>query len=529
MNTSIRKVAAAIGVLLVALFVNLNYVQVVKGSDYRNAPGNRRVLLNEYASPRGAITLSDGTTIASSKATKDELKYLRIYPDGSVYAPLTGFYSISATPSRYLGTEGIEAYEDAVLSGNDPRLFGRRLADLLTGRNPRGGNIELTIDSSAQQTAYDELTQAHLKGAVVALDPRSGAILAAVSTPSYNPNELSSHDVDANSSAYSAYCRPNAVGNCTNSDQPLLNRDFNQLYFPGSIFKIVVSATALKAGYKPSTVVSAPNGYLPTTGTNVSSCKGDVINCVENFEGETCDNGHTATLAFAFAKSCNTAFSELVDDNLDPTALAGEAKLFGFDPSSQLTIPMGVANSTLGPPGDLLDRGKLAHMAFGQQSVQVTPLQAAMLSAAVANGGVLMKPYVVNREVAPDLSVLSKTAPSQLSQVLSGDQDQELQAMMEGVVSQSEGTAFNRFPGITGYTIGAKTGTADVGATSASNLAPDAWFTGYAIQQSTGLPRIAVAVILEGASTGNESAGGRLAGPIARDVMAAYLKANPSS
>jgi peptidoglycan glycosyltransferase len=527
-NTSIRKVAAAIGVLLVALFVNLNYVQVVKGNTYRNAQGNRRVLLNEYASPRGQINVG-GAPIAESKATKDELKYLRIYPHGPVYAPLTGFYSIDATPSRFLGTEGIEEYEDAVLSGSDERLFGRRLADILTGRNPRGGSVELTVDPSAQQTAYDELTRAHLKGAVVALDPTTGAILAAVSTPSYDPNKLSSHNSDEIASAYNAYCRPNGQNNCANPDEPLQNRDFNKLYFPGSIFKIVVSAAALKSGnFTPTSVIQAPNGYLPTTGTNVSSCKGDVRNCVQNFQGETCANGHTATLAFAFAKSCNTAFSELVDDNLDPSALAAEAKLFGFDPSSQLTIPMGVANSTIGPPSDLLDRGKLAHIAFGQQSVQVTPLQAAMLSAAVANGGVLMRPYVVNRELAPDLTQLSKTSPSQLSQVLNSQQDQQLQSMMEGVVSQPEGTAHDRFLGITGYTIGAKTGTADVGATSASNLAPDAWFTGYATSQSTGAPRIAVAVILEGASSGNESAGGRLAGPIARDVMAAYLKANPN-
>jgi peptidoglycan glycosyltransferase len=518
-NTSIRKVAAAVGVLLIALFVNLNYVQVVKGSTYRNAQDNRRVLLNEYASPRGQIIVG-GTAIAESKATNDELKYLRIYPKGPVYAPLTGFYSIIATPSRFLGTQGIEEYEDSVLSGSDPRLFGRRLADILTGRNPRGGSVELTVDPSAQQTAYNELTKAHLRGAVVALDPQTGAILSAVSTPSYDPTQLSSHDPTKITDYYDQLVKQ--------AGDPLQNRDFNQLYFPGSIFKIVVSATALKTGaITPETVIPAPNGYEPTTGTNVSSCNGDVRNCIENYEGETCDNGHTATLAYAFAKSCNTAFSELVDDQLDPDALAAEAKLFGFDPDNPLAIPMGVASSTLGPSSDLLDRGKLAHIAFGQQSVQVTPLQAAMLSAAVANGGVLMKPYLVAEELAPDLSVLSKTKPSQLSQVLGTTDDQQLQSMMEGVVSAPEGTAHDRFPGIPGYTLGAKTGTADTGATSASNVAPDAWYTGYATQQSTGKARIAVAVILEGASSGNESAGGRLAGPIARDVMAAYLKAHP--
>jgi peptidoglycan glycosyltransferase len=513
-NTSIRKVAAALGVLLVAAFLNLNFVQVVKGSDYRNAPDNLRVLLNEYASPRGQIIVG-GTAIAESMATKDELKYLRQYPQGPLYAPVTGFYSITATPSPYLGTEGIEKYEDGVLSGSDSRLFGRRLADILTGRNPRGGSVELTLDAATQQAAYDamKVNGKVRRGAVVAIDPTTGAILAAVSTPSYDPSKLSLHDPGAILDYYSSLTNDPA--------HPLQNRDFNQLYFPGSTFKIVVSAAALKAGLKPSTEIAAPNGYLPTTGENVPSCKGDVINCVENFDGETCFDGKFATLAYALAKSCNTAFAELAVDQLHGQAIADEAKLFGFDPSSQLQVPMGVADSTLGPSGDLLDPGKLAHIAFGQQSVGITPLEAAMMSAAVANNGVLMRPYLVDKELAPDLSVLKQTKPSQLSEVLSADQDALLQQMMQGVVTEPYGTGGSaKLPG---YTVGGKTGTADVGATSNSGLQPDAWFTGYALQGST--PRIAVAVILENAGVnGNEVTGGLAAAPIARKVMAAYLQ-----
>jgi len=433
-NASIRKVAAALGVLLAAVFLNLNFVQVVKGDHYRNAPDNQRVLLNEYASPRGQIIVGGGTgtAIATSVSTKDELKYVREYPEGPLYAPVTGFYSITATPSPYLGTEGIEKYEDSVLSGSDSRLFGRRLADILTGRNPRGGSVELTVDAATQKAAYDAMKDSHghlRRGAVVALDPTTGAILAAVSTPSYDPSKLSLHDPSKILDYYAALTNDRA--------HPLQNRDFNQLYFPGSTFKIVVSAAAIKAGLEPSTNIPAPNGYIASTGENVSSCKNDVVNCVENFEGEKCFDGTKATLAYAFAKSCNTAFAELAVEQLHGQAIADEAKLFGFDPDNQLDIPMGVADSTLGPPGDLLDNGKLAHISFGQQSVGMTPLQAAMMSAAVANNGTLMQPYLVDKELAPDLSVLKQTKPSQMSQVLSVSQDKLLSEMMQDVVTKS--------------------------------------------------------------------------------------------
>ena len=199
MNKSIRKVSAALLVLLAAVFVNLNYVQVVKGNAYRDDPQNRRVLLNEYASPRGDINVG-GTAVAHSKKTGDVLKYLRVYPQGPVYAPVTGFYSLSATPSRFLGTTGIETAENSVLSGDDPKLFGTRLADLLTGRNPSGGSVELTLDKDTQQAAYNSLIQSAngkpRRGAVVALDPSTGAVLAAVSTPSYNPSQLSLHNIE---------------------------------------------------------------------------------------------------------------------------------------------------------------------------------------------------------------------------------------------------------------------------------------------------------------------------------------------
>lgn len=530
MNKSIRKVAVALAVLLLAAFLNLNYVQVVKGNAYRDDPQNRRVLLNEYASPRGDINVG-GTAVAHSKKTSDELKYLRVYPDGPVYAPVTGFYSLSATPSPFLGTTGIETAENSVLSGDDPKLFGNRLADLLTGRNPRGGSVELTIDKATQNAAYQSLIQSGngkpRRGAVVALDPSTGAVLAAVSTPSYNPSKLSLHNTSKITKNYNKLQADTA--------KPLLNRAFNELYPPGSTFKVIVSAAALKSGIDPlKQQLIAPNGYYPETGRTASSCPTGSVNCIENFGGEQCDNGKTATLTFAFAKSCNTLFAALADEQLGGDAIAKEAQLFGYDApytgrqpdlcaTPRLTIPLPVCDSTTGSKVDLQAKGFLARTAFGQQDVRMTTLQGAMMASAVANNGILMKPYLVDRELAPNLDELSKTEPTQLSQVLEPQQNQQLQSMMEAVVTAPEGTGAPA--AIPGVVVGGKTGTADTGRKlkNGQDEPPDAWFIGYAMVNGTA--KIAVAVLIEnGGVQGNETTGGEAAAPVAKAVMEAYLK-----
>lgn len=515
MNGPIRKVAAALGVLLAAMFVNLNFVQVVKGNFYRNHTGNQRVLLTEYSSARGQIVVQ-GTAVAKSVATKDELKYLRVYPSGPIYAPVTGFNSF------IYGTSGLEDAEDKVLSGSDPRQFGRQLADLFTGRNLQGGSIELTLNKAAQEAAYTAMKAPDgtmRRGAVVAIDPATGAILAAVSTPSYDPNKLSSHDAASIQDYWNALLPNN------DPTGALVNRAFNQTYAPGSVFKVIVSAAALKAGLKKDQQVPAPNGFWPFH-DHTGACPNDpTSSCVENFGGETCDNGTTATLAFAFAKSCNTAFAALAVDKLGGQKIADEATLFGFD-ADQLNIPVAVTGSTVGTAKDLSDKGSLAHTSFGQQDVRMTPLQAAMISAAVANGGTLMKPYLVRQELGPNLSILSATAPVQLSQVLDLDLDQQLQQMMIGVVTSPEGTggAANITDLGTGVTVGGKTGTADTGVfKNGKQTPPHAWFSGFALQN--GNPKIAVAVIIEnGGVSGNETTGGLAAAPVAKAVMEAYLR-----
>jgi peptidoglycan glycosyltransferase len=573
-NRATRRVAVALGILFVALFVNLNVVQVVQGGSLRDNPDNRRVLLNEYSHPRGPIVAS-GNSIALSKETNDELKYLRRYPEGPIFAPVTGYDSFT------YGLSGMEDAENGILSGDDARLFTSNLSDILTGRNPQGGTVVLTINKAAQEAAYHAM--GNRSGAVVALNPRTGAILAAVSTPSYDPNALSSHDSGAIARAYSCYVELDTARRahetsaqfrhrihaqlrsrrqrCRNvpddptayfsknpyAVSPLVDRAFRELYPSGSIFKIIDSAAALGQGtYTPTKSIPAPNSYWPLRPTRTAACStGSSIKtgpCMENFDGETCENGKTATLAYAFAKSCNTAFAELANQ-LGGDAIAAEAHKFGLDrpypgqgppdfcDPPAFSTPLPVCRSSPGSQQDLQEPDTLAQTAIGQHDVGVTPVQAAMLAAAVANNGTLMQPYLVQKELGPNLSPLPVPHGKQLSQVLDPNTDQQLISMMQGVVTSPEGTGhipqLTNFP--SGISVGGKTGTADHCATNGPNCPqPHAWFTGFAFDK--GVPKIAVAVIIEnGGVNGNETTGGLAAGPVAAKVMSAYLSSPAGS
>ena len=561
MNKPIGRLAIALGVLFAALFVNLNIVQVVEGHSLRNNPQNRRVLLNEYAHPRGPIVAS-GTSIALSKATNGELKYLRRYPWGPVFAPVTGYNSFT------YGSSGIEEAENGILSGDDPRLFTSNLGDILTGRNPRGGTVVLTINKATQQAAYRAL--GNRRGAVVALNPSTGAILAAVSKPSYDPNSLSSHNADEIARAYSCYveldttrqpdettrqlhhhiraqlrarerrCRgvPENPTAYFRQDpfgvSPLVNRAFREIYPSGSVFKIIDSAAALSTGrYSPTTQIPAPNSYWPLHPGRTALCSsGTSVKtgpCIENFDGEICQNGRTAPLAFAFAKSCNTAFAKLAV-RLGGKAIAAEAHAFGLDnpypgqgppdfcDPPAFRTPLPVCRSTPGSQEDLAAPDTLAQTAIGQQGVGITPLQAAMLAAAVAHHGTLMQPYLVQKELGPNLSPLPVQRGGQLSQVLDPTTDQKLMDMMHGVVTAPEGTGLAA--NIPNMYVGGKTGTAEHCVSNSPKCPPPYdWFTGFALDK--GEPKIAVSVIIENEAQGT---GGITSAPVAKQVMLAYLR-----
>ena len=490
MNRPIRRVTVFVALLLVAVVVNLNWVQVIRADSLKDNSANRRTTLDQYKRQRGSIVLQgSGTPIADSVRTRDALMYLRKYGSGPEYSAVTGFNSL------YYGDTGIESAEDSVLSGSDDRLFVQRLTNLLTGRDVRGGNVLLTINKQAQDAAWTAL--GGRKGAVVALDPSTGAILAAVSSPSFDPNQLSSHSATGIQAAYKKY----------NDDpkNPLENRAFDMTFPPGSVFKLVVSAAALKNGKQPQSRIPAVNALtLPGTTTQL-----------RNFAGEQCADGKTDTLDHALTISCNTAFAQLGMD-LGTNTLKQQAALFGID-DNDFEIPIRVAGSSTGP---IIDKAALAQSSIGQRDVRVTPLQAAMISAAIANHGTLMKPYLVSEEQAPNLSVLSHTDPSVQDVAMNASQASALTSMMVDVVNKGTGTAAQ----IPNVQVAGKTGTADNGPQRSDGSyvqPPHAWFSGFAPADN---PKIAVAVILEnGGVAGNETTGGLAAAPVAGAVMKAYL------
>jgi peptidoglycan glycosyltransferase len=483
-NRPLRRVALACIVLFGLLLGQANWVQVVKAKQYRNDPRNQRVLLRTYDRERGAIVVGSGSsriTIARSVATKDSLKYLRTYPDDGMYAPITGFASL------VYGFTGVERLENDVLSGEDERLLVRRLSDYVTGRKVAGGSVVLTINPRAQAAAYRGL--AGKVGAVVALDPRTGAVLAMVSSPTYNPARLSSHDPKAIRTAYNALIDDPA--------DPLLNRAVERTYPPGSTFKLITTAAALADGYTPDRRIPSPRVLdLPGTTANLA-----------NFGGESC-GGSTITLADALRISCNTAYGGL-GMALGADRLRAQADAFGLD-TSGLRLPQAVATSVF---PDQLTKAQVAQSAIGQYDVRVTPLQMAMVAAGIANGGDVMRPYLVQQVQAPDLSTLSLAVPSLFRHALSSSIAQQLTAMMERVVTSGTGTRA-RIPGVR---VAGKTGTAQ----HKVGEPPHAWFVGFAPAND---PKVAVAVLIEdGGNLGSEATGGKIAAPLARAVMQAVL------
>jgi penicillin-binding protein A len=480
MTGSIKRLSAILSVLLLALLININYLTVVRGADLRSQPGNTRVLLDEYSRERGAILIG-GRPVAYSERTNDELVYLRQYSNGSLYAPATGFYSV------IYGATGVERGENDVLAGTADLLFGRRLVDLFTGRQPRGGSVALTIDPRAQAAAAEAL--GNRRGAVVAINPSTGEILALVTSPSYNPNRLSSHDLSDIRSYWDKLINA--------ENQPLLNRPIAQTYPPGSVFKVITTAAALTSGrYAPTTMVEGPARLqLPQTTSTIS-----------NFDRKACLGGRL-TLADALRISCNTAFAG-IGLALGADSLQAMATEFGFGTS--FTLPMTSATSRF--PAEL-NAPQTAQSAIGQFDVAATPLQMAMVAAGIANRGVVMRPYLVSERLSPELTVLSVTQPAEFSRPISPTVAAQLTSMMVDVVARGTGKG----AAIPGIDVAGKTGTAQRG----EGQAPHAWFISFA---PAATPRIAVAVVVEaGGNVGSEATGGRLAAPIARAVIAAVL------
>ncbi|WP_405141057.1 penicillin-binding protein 2 [Sphaerisporangium sp. NBC_01403] len=475
MNIPLRRVAVGCAVMAFALMANVTLIQAFRFETLANDPRNLRPTIERFAHPRGEILLRDGTVVATGRPGDRRYRYRRVYTDGPMYAPVTGHLSM-------YGATGVELAEDGVLSGTDPKV---RLRSLITNGVEQGASVRLTIDGRAQRAAYEGLMATGHKGAAVAIDPATGAILALASYPSYDPNVYSTFDTRQLEEADRRLRR--------DPTRPLLNRATSRTYPPGSTFKIITAAAALGTGYySPETVVSAPVGLrLPGTSTTL-----------RNAGGEACGNGRP-TLARAFQLSCNTAFAGL-GLRLGQDALRAQAEAFGFN-GDRLAIPLPVARSVY--PSNL-DDAQTAMSAIGQYDDRVTPLMITMISAAVAARGALMRPYLVDEVRLRDGTVVSVTDPVRYPRTVSREVADRLTAMMV-TVTQPGGTG--SAAAISGVDIAAKTGTAE----NAADARDHAVFTAFA---PAARPRVAVGVLVE-----NGGFGGDTAAPIARAIMKAVL------
>jgi peptidoglycan glycosyltransferase len=488
MNASLRRISVTVMALIVLLLFNATLTQVFTADGLRADPRNQRVLLDEYSRQRGQITAS-GQLLAYSVATDSHFRFLRVYPNAGTYAPVTGFYSL-----RYSST-ALERTEDALLNGSDQRLFGRRLADFFTGRDPRGGNVDTTINPRVQQAGWDAMQQGcngPCKGAVVALEPFTGKILALVSSPSYDPNMLASHNPAEQSQTWQRLR--------DDPRSPMTNRAISETYPPGSTFKVITAAAALQTGAtEDDQLTAAPTIPLP-----------DSTATLENYGGAPCISAETVSLREAFARSCNTAFVQL-GMLTGADALRSTAQSFGLDAVPD-PIPLQVAQSTVGP---LADAAALGMSSIGQKDVALTPLENALVAATIANAGITMQPYLVDSLQGPDLANISTTAPHEQRRAVSPQVAAKLTELMVGAekVTQQKGA-------IPGVQIASKTGTAEHG-TDPRTTPPHAWYIAFAPAQT---PKVAVAVLVEDGADRLSATGGALAAPIGRAVIEAALQ-----
>jgi penicillin-binding protein A len=481
-NAPVRRLSLVVATLFASLLVSTTLIQYVFAADLNARPDNRRTLLSTYARERGDILVGQ-TPIAESTPSDDQFKYQRVYPQGPLYAHVTGFYSF------YGAVGGLEQAENAFLSGSSDKLFYRRVSDLFTGRRPQGANVETTLDARVQEAASEAMEG--ITGGAVALDPRTGAILAMVSHPTFDPNDVAGHDLEAVGENYDEL---NAA-----EGQPLVNRTIGgDLYPPGSVFKVVTAAAALSTGdYDEDTVLPGPAVLdLPQTSADLPNA----------FDGP-CGPNSEVTFTEALAVSCNTAFARVGMD-IGAEALQAQAAKFGFGDS--ITIPMRVTPSTV--PAEM-NMPQLAQASIGQYDVRATPLQMAMVAAGVANDGVVMRPYLVQSIIGSDLSVIESADEQELSQAVTQDVAAQLTRMMVAVVEDGSGKRAQ----IPGVEVAGKTGTAQHG----EGRQAHAWFISFAPADD---PEIAVAVIAEdGGVAGSEAGGGAVAAPIARSIMEARL------
>ena len=485
MARQIRHLGIALMVCFGVLFVQLNRLTVFEAARLNDNPNNTREILRDFSKPRGTVTTADGVVIAESVPSDDRFELQRRYPQGALFSAITGHYSFT------LGSSGVEKTYNDELAGRTLDLSLQDIRDLFVEKD-RTGDLSLTIRADLQRIAAEQLGER--KGSVVALDPRSGDLLAMVSFPTYDPNVLASHDTKAATEAGLAL---DAL-----PDKPRLSRAYQDRFFPGSTFKVVTAAAALTSGtitiddpsYPRQTSYTAPGTNRP----------------LQNFGGSACGGALFSVLRV----SCNSAFAQMgVDTGAD--AMVDTAEAFGFnqDVPIDLTRP---ARSSF--PTDF-DRNlpALAQSAIGQFEVAATPLQMAMVAAAVANDGEIMVPHVLQDVRDTDGNIVDTFPQRVWRRAMDPGTASLLREAMVGVVDGGTATRLK----VPGFVVGGKTGTAQLGTEPPRS---HAWIIGFAGPPGEA-PTIAVAVIVEGQEGASEQTGGRVAAPIAQAVLAAFLTA----
>lgn len=498
MSRQIKILGAVVIVCYLAAFVKLNQVQVLDASEYNDRPENTRAQLRDFNRPRGDIVTSDGIVLATSEERRAELRYQRVYPESDLYGHVTGYYSFR------LGSTGVERVYNAELTGRTPELQLQRLRGFFSEPSSEG-DVVLSVRSDVQTVARDALGD--LVGSVVALDPRDGAVLALYSNPTYDPNLISGNEGDLPVDAKTILD--------ASEEKPLLSRAYQDIFFPGSTFKVVTASAGLTDG-----VVTEAEPVYPT----VDSYTPPLTNRpIFNFGRSSCGGA----LFEILQRSCNAAFAQMAAEDLGAEPMIDRAEAFGFNetPPIDLTRPVPSAYPT--DFGDVVNRPEgrapvvedtpvLAQTAIGQNDVAATPLQMALVAAGIANSGEVMVPHVMSEVRARDGEVVSSFDAEVWRSAISPEVADTMRRGMVSVVEQGTASML-QLPGVE---VGAKTGTAQLGTTPPRSHAWMIAFAGPPGDEAT----VAVAVMVQGVRGDDALTGGRVAGPVARAVIEAALQ-----
>ena len=484
MTRELRRVSIVMLLMFLALFASTTWIQVVQADALAQDPNNRRALYDSFEVQRGSIIAGDAV-IASSVPSNDVYSWQRQYLDPAMWAPVTGYLN------PVLGSAtGLERAMNQELTGTASSQFLSRIDQIITGQLPRGSNVVLTLDPALQKVAFDALGS--YEGAVVAIEPKTGRVLAMVTSPSFDTNALAGHDPAAVNATYDQLV--------AQANHPLWNRVIgDSLNPPGSTFKLVVASAALESGrFTPESTFANPAVYtLPGTSQTI-----------RNFDGGTCGGGDQVTIATALRLSCNIPMAQLAVA-LGQDALRAEAEKYGFNHSFQ--IPLQTIASAY--PTVPLSDDRVALTGFGQENVKASPLQIAMVSAGIANGGIVMNPRMVDSVVEPDLTVQKTFENSEYGRALSSENAATMTSLMIANVRNGAASGAR----IDGVDVAGKTGTAEHGPGDPYTL----WFTGFAPADD---PQVAVAVMIEdGGGLGQSGTSNGIAAPIAKKVMEAVL------